>query len=291
MKDTFNEKLFYVTNYILLTAAALLCLLPLLHIIALSFSEPFAVMSGLVKIWPVGFTLESYSLLIKGTGVVNAFKNSVIITLVGVGLSMLFTIMAAYPLSRKYCYARSTITFAIVFTMLFNGGIIPLYLVVKSLGLVNTYGAIWLPGLVSTFNMLVMRTFFQNIPDELDEAARIDGCGEWRLLLRIYLPLSKPVVATLSLFYAVGFWNAFMNMLIFINDTAMMNLTVIVQQMIQNQLLLEEMIYLQPEDINSITPEGIKAAGIMVMVLPMLAVYPFLQKYFVKGVLLGSIKG
>ncbi|MCU6712029.1 carbohydrate ABC transporter permease [Paenibacillus sp. J5C_2022] len=291
MRTTTSEKLFYAANYAVLTAAALSCLLPLLHIIALSLSDSQSIMSGFVKFWPVGATLESYMLLLDGTPVVSGFKNSLIITVVGVLLSMLFTVMTAYPLSRTYCYARSQITFIIVFTMLFNGGVIPLFLVLKSLGLINTYGAIWLPGLVSTFNMLVMRTFFQNIPTELDDAARMDGCGEWRLLLSIYLSLSKPVLATLTLFYAVGFWNAFMNVLLFINDTHLLNLTVIVQQMVQNQSLLQEMISLQPEDVAAITPEGIKAAGIMIMIVPMLVVYPFLQKYFVKGVLIGSIKG
>ncbi|WP_168120451.1 carbohydrate ABC transporter permease [Paenibacillus sp. HB172176] len=291
MKTTVSEKMFYGFNYAILTIAALSCLLPLLHIIALSLSDSHSIMSGFVSLWPMNPTVESYTLMLEGTRVVEGFKNSVTITIVGSFLSMSFTIMAAYPLSRVYCYARSQLTFFIVFTMLFNGGIIPMFLVLKALGLINSYGAIWLPGLISTFNMLVMRTFFQNIPDELDDAARIDGCGEWRLLLSIYLPLSKPVLATLTLFYAVGFWNAFMNVLIFINDTKLQNLTVIVQQMVQNQSLLQEMISLQPEDIASVTPEGIKAAGIMVMIVPMLIVYPFLQKYFVKGVLIGSVKG
>lgn len=159
----------------------------------------------------------------------------------------------------------------------------------KSLGLINSYWAIWLPGLLSTYNMLVMRTFFENIPEEVEEAARIDGCSEMRLLLQIFLPLSMPVIATLVLFYGVGYWNSFMNVLIYINQTDKYNLTVLVQQMIQSQSLLQELVS-EGEPVQ-VVPESLKAAGILVMVIPMLVVYPFLQKYFVKGVMLGSVKG
>lgn len=290
MKDTTGEKIFYIVNYFILTLAALSCLLPLLHILAISLSSSEAVMSGKVGIWPVEKSIESYLLILKGTPIVNAFKNSIVITVVGVFLSMVATIMAAYPLSKKYFYARNQFTMIIVFTMLFGGGLIPSYLVVKSLGLVGSYGAIWLPGLVSTYNMLVLRTFFQNVPEELEEAARIDGCGEWRLIIQIYLPLSLPSIATLSLFYAVGYWNAFMNVLIYINKTSRFNLSVLVNQMIRTQSLLDPT-YIQAEDVAMATPEGIRAAGIVIMVLPMMLVYPFLQKYFVKGVMLGSVKG
>lgn len=290
MKDTMSEKIFYILNYFILTIAGLCCLFPLLHIVALSLSGSEAVMSGKVSIWPVEFSIESYLLMLKGTSIVNAFKNSILITLVGVLLSMTATILAAYPLSRKYFYARNFFTMLIVFTMLFRGGLIPSYLVVKSLGLVNNYGSLWLPGLISTYNMLVLRTFFQNIPEELEEAARMDGCSEVRLIIQIFLPLSLPCIVTLCLFYAVGYWNSFMNVLIYINETSKFNLSVLVNQMIRNQSLLDPT-YIQAEDISMATPEGIRAAGIMVMVVPMLLVYPFLQRFFVKGVMLGSVKG
>jgi putative aldouronate transport system permease protein len=202
---------------------------------------------------------------------------------------MTATIATAYPLSRRIFVARRFFTLAAVFTMLFSGGLIPTYLVVKSLGLINSYWAIWLPGLLSTYNMLVMRTFFENIPEEIEEAARIDGCNEIRLLLQIFLPLSMPVIATLVLFYGVGYWNSFMSVLIYINQTDKYNLTVLVQQMIQSQSLLQELVS-EGEPVQ-VVPESLKAAGILVMVIPMLVVYPFLQKYFVKGVMLGSVKG
>jgi putative aldouronate transport system permease protein len=291
MKDTVGEKVFYAVNYVLLSLIGLSCLLPLIHIVAVSFSDQDAVASGFVSLWPIGLNFQSYKALLDGTNIVGAFRNSIVITVVGVALSMLFTIMAAYPLSRRYFIGRRFFLMMTVFTMLFSGGLIPTYLLVRALGLVDTYGALWLPGLVSTFNMLIMRTYLDNIPEELEEAARMDGCGEVRLIVRIFLPLSLPVMATLALFYGVGYWNAFMNVLIYINDTKKYNLTVLVQQMVQSQQLLQQMNNLQPDDMEAITTESIRSAAIIVMTVPMLIVYPFIQKYFVKGAMIGSIKG
>jgi putative aldouronate transport system permease protein len=291
MKATKGEKTFYTINYIMLALFGLSCLLPLLNIIAVSLSSSDAIMSGTVSIFPREFSMDSYKLLFEGTNVMGAFKNSIVITVVGVILNMVFTILAAYPLSRKYFYGRKFFTMAMVFTMLFGAGMIPSYMLVKFLRLTNTYWAIWIPGLVSTYNMLVMKSFFEGIPEELIEAARIDGCSEVRLLVSIILPLSKAVLATLTLFYGVGNWNNFMGVLIYINETSKYNLSVFVQQMIQSQSLLQQVASENIEDISQITPEGIKSAGIMVMVVPLMIVYPFLQKYFVKGVMLGSVKG
>ncbi|KQY91193.1 MULTISPECIES: carbohydrate ABC transporter permease [Paenibacillus] len=289
MRKTRGEKVFYLINYVLLSLVAISCILPLLNIVALSFSDARAVVSGQVGLWPVDFTWFSYHSLITGTPILNAFWNSVEITLIGTGLSMAVTIMAAYPLSRRHFYHRRFFTMAMVFTMIFNGGLIPTYLVVQNLGLVNSYGALWLPGLVSTYNMLIMRSYFENLPGEVDEAARIDGCGELGLLFRIVLPLSKPLLATIALFYGVGYWNSFMSVMIYINDTSKYNMTVLVQNMIMSNLNVQD--FTDPTMISNLTPEGIRAAAVIVMVIPILAVYPFLQKYFVKGVMLGSIKG
>ena len=291
MRSALSEKVFYGLNYVVLAVIGLSCLLPLLHLASLSLSGKTAVLSGFVGVWPVDATFESYKMLFEGTPVVRAMLNNVTITLFGVAFSMIFTILAAYPLSRKAFFGRRYLTLAIVFTMLFQGGLIPSYLVVKQLGLIDSYWALWLPGLVSTFNMLIMRTFFENIPEELDEAARMDGCTEWRLLLRIYLPLSLPMLATIGLFYGVGFWNSFFNVLIYMNSPVKYNLTVLIQQMVQSQTILQEINTMsQLEEVN-VTPEGMKAAGIMVMIVPMLIVYPLLQKYFVKGVMIGAVKG
>ncbi|MGZ9586729.1 carbohydrate ABC transporter permease [Paenibacillus marinisediminis] len=296
MKATRGEKWFYAFNYGILSLLSISCLLPIIHLLSVSLSSNDSVMSGLVSFWPVEFTFDSYQLLFDGTPIMRAFTNSVVITIVGTMINMTFTIMAAYPLSRKYFYGRNLFSMAIVFTMLFSAGLIPNFLLIRSLGLLDSYGALWLPGMVSAWNLLVLRSFFENIPEELVEAARIDGCSEWGLLFRIFLPLSMPVLAALSLFYGVGHWNSFFNVLMYINDSTKHNLSVLVQNMIQNQQLLNEInnqmnMGNTSEDLSKITPQSIRAAGIMVMVVPMLVVYPFLQKFFVKGMLIGSIKG
>ncbi|MDF2960351.1 MAG: carbohydrate transporter permease [Paenibacillus sp.] len=280
-------------NYIVLTLLGVTCIFPLINTIAISLSDTHAIASGRVSFYPVGWNTDAFNSLLKGTRILPALLNSIIITVVGVYMSMAVTVMTAYPISRSIFYGRRFFTLAMVFTMLFSGGLIPTYLVVKSLGLMNSYFALWLPALISTYNLLVMRTFFENIPSEVDDAARIDGCSETAYLLRIVLPLSMPVIATLTLFYSVGYWNMFMNVLIYIHDTSKFNLTVLVQNMIQSQNLLQELVN---SGVTSgvqvqVVPESLKAAGVLVMVIPMLVVYPFLQKYFVKGVMLGSVKG
>ncbi|MFS0724790.1 carbohydrate ABC transporter permease [Paenibacillus sp. 1P07SE] len=294
MRESWGDKTFNIVNYILLTIGGLLCLLPLMHIIAISLSDSFTAMSGVVGIWPQHVSFQAYKLLFTGTNMAGALWNSIIITVVGVTSSMIFTIMAAYPLSRKIFYARRFFTLAIVFTMLFGGGaggIIPTYLVVKSLGLVNTYGALWLPSLVIVFNLLILRTFFVNISEELVEAAKIDGCSEGGILLRVMLPLSTAVLATLALFYGVHNWNYFLQVLIYINDADKYNLTVLVQNMIQSATMMNELQTLLPEETRNMTPVTIRSAGIVVLLLPMVMVYPFIQRFFVKGVMLGAVKG
>jgi putative aldouronate transport system permease protein len=293
MRISSGEKWFYTINNIVLALLGLTCLFPLINTIAIAFSDTAAIETGKVTFYPIGLHTDAFVSLFKGTRIVSAFQNSIIITVVGVVLSMTATIMTAYPISRRIFYGRRFFTLAMVFTILFSGGLIPTYLVVKSLGLMNSYFALWLPALVSTYNMLVMRTFFENIPDEIDDAARIDGCSEIAYLVRIVLPLSMPVIATLTLFYGVSYWNMFMNVLIYINDTSRFNLTVLVQNMIQSQSLLQELLNsgVTSGVQSQVVPESLKAAGVLVVVLPMLLVYPFLQKFFVKGVMLGSVKG
>ncbi|NOU93224.1 ABC transporter permease subunit [Paenibacillus sp. LMG 31456] len=291
VRETYAGKWFNVIVHLILLLAAISCLIPLINIIAVSFSDSAAIDSGFVWLWPIHFNLEAYKTLFLGSRVIPSFLNSLQITLGGTFLSLLCTTLASYALSRKYCYGRKFITLAMVFTMMFSGGLIPFFLLMKSLGLINTYWSLWLPGLVGAYNLLIMRTHFEGIPVEIEESARIDGCGEWRLLVQIVLPLSMPVIATICLFLAVGYWNSFLNVLIFINDAEKMNLTVFVQQMVQSQSMLMQTIALQPEDLNNMSPEAVKAGGIVIMTLPMLIVYPILQKYFVKGVMLGAIKG
>lgn len=289
MRTSFGDRLFFGLNYGLLALIALTCLLPLLHIASLSLSHTQDILSGRVTFWPVGWNTDAFTSMIEGTRMLSAFRNSVVITVVGVVLSMLVTVLTAYPLSRKLFPGRRYVTLAMIFTMMFTGGMIPTYLIVKIFGLVNSYWALWIPALVNTYNMLVMKTYFENIPDELEEAGKMDGCGQWRQLLQIILPLSKPVLATITLFYAVSYWNSFFNVMLYINESAKYNLAVLVQNMIQNQQLLQEIVLTGAQV--EVVPESLKAASVMIMMLPMIVIYPFLQKYFVKGVMLGAVKG
>ncbi|CAH1202280.1 hypothetical protein PAECIP111891_02109 [Paenibacillus allorhizoplanae] len=291
MKHTKGEKLFFGINYIILFLIGLSCVLPLIHIAAVSFSDKNAVASGSVGLWPVHFQLNYYKVLFEETPVFQALRNSVIITVVGTVLSLFTSVLAAYPLSKRYFIGRKFYSFVIIFTILFAGGIIPTYLLLKTLGLINSYWALWLTGLVSVWNMLVLRTFFEGLPEELDEASRIDGCSEWRLLMQIVLPLSIPVLAAISLFYAVSYWNAFNSVLIFISNSDKHNMSVLVQQIIQSETLLSEVTNTRPDLAIMLASDGLKSAGIVAITLPMLIIYPFMQRFFVKGMLIGAVKG
>jgi putative aldouronate transport system permease protein len=290
LRESASGRVFSVFVHTVLIIIALTCILPFLHLIALSISEGQAVDLGQVLFWPVGLDFTANKYFFQNTPALRAFGNSVIITLGGTALSMLTTVLTAYPLSRRYLYARKPLTTAALFTMLFSGGMIPTYLVMNNLHLTNTYWSLWFVGLISTYNMLIMKSFFENIPSEVTESAQIDGCGETHLLLRIILPLSLPMLATLTLFYGVGYWNMFMNVILYINRTELQNLTVIVQSMLQIQSM-DNMMAMDIMQQQELISEKLKAVGVMVMVVPMLVVYPFLQKYFVQGIMLGSIKG
>ena len=276
-------------NYIFLALCAYTTLFPFVNIIATSFSSSRAINAGEIFMWPIEFNLDAYHNLIRDGQLIVALKNTVIITFVGTALNMLFTIIAAYPLSKSRLKARNVILMAILFTMLFSGGLIPKFLLVNTLGLTNTYWALWLPALISAYNLFVMKSFLEGLPEELEESAAIDGASEFRILWQIILPLSKPVIAALTLFYAVGWWNSYMNVLIYIRSTDKMSLMVKLYQMID--LVSDDL--LRGEGVMQVvtTPESIRAAAIVFAIVPILCVYPFLQKHFIKGVLLGSIKG
>lgn len=295
MKVSAGEKVFYVINNTVLLLLSLTCVLPLLYIAATSFSSGTAIEAGRVYLWPVDFTPAAYEVLMVATQLPRYFANSLVVTLCGTALSMILTILCAYPLSKKYLFKRKRITLFIVFTMLFSGGVIPSYLLVKSLGLIDSYWALWLTTLISPYNMLIMKSFFENIPDELDDSARIDGCSELRLMVQIYLPLSKAVIATLCLFYGVTYWNMFLKVLLYINDSRSYTMPVLIQQIVfqlSQQLNIDGNADLRDiSGANEVISESVKSAGVVILIIPMLVVYPFLQKYFVKGVTLGAIKG
>ncbi|UKS27032.1 carbohydrate ABC transporter permease [Paenibacillus sp. HWE-109] len=276
--------------YFILGLCTFSTLFPFLNVLAVSLSSGEAIRAGSVSIWPRQFTWDAYRNLIDDGQLFIAMKNTVVMTVVGTSLNMLVTIMAAYPLSKLDLRGRGLVLGMIIFTMLFTGGLIPQFLLIKNLGLMNTYWSLWLSGLLSTYNFFVLKTFFEGLPSELEESAAIDGAKDWVVLVRIVLPLALPVLAALTLFYAVGWWNAYYNVLIFIKSSTQMSLMVKLYQMIDNldpALLIGD----STNANNALPPEGVRAGAAMLASLPILIIYPFLQKYFVKGVLMGSVKG
>lgn len=269
---------------------SLTVVLPFLYIIAVSFSLPGDAMAGQFYVWPKHWTLDAYKYLFHAHTFVNSLKNSVFITLLGTCVSLVVSIMLAYSLSKKGIPGRRVMLLLILFTMIFHGGMIPSYLVVKNLHLIDTYAAIVLPAATSAFNVLVIRSFFQSLPQSLDEAARIDGAGEFRILFSIVIPLSKPIIATFTLFFMVQFWNEFFSAVIYLNDTNRWPI----------QPLLRQMVAISASNISSDAAldaqlaanlgPNVQNAAILLAMLPIVIVYPFLQKHFAKGAMLGSIK-
>ncbi|WP_339278057.1 carbohydrate ABC transporter permease [Paenibacillus sp. FSL W8-0426] len=288
MKQTFGEKSFQVFNYVFLTAAALTMILPLLQLLAVSLSSPVAADSQAVFLWPVEFTLDSWKHILKSTGLWQSFGVTVFITVAGTALSMLFSVFTAFPLSRKEFLFRKQVMLGIVITMIFNAPMIPFFLTVRELGMMNSLWSLIIPGVIGTFNMVILRTFFMNLPKELDDSARIDGCHDFRILFQIYLPLSKPVLATVSLFYAVGYWNTFQRAVLFIRDPGLWPLQMKLRAYLTSpEELAQVNMFLGDYNFNTTT---LKAATILFASVPIILVYPYLQKYFVKGSLLGSLK-
>jgi putative aldouronate transport system permease protein len=296
MKATAGEKVFYGFNYMLLILVGLGCLYPFVYILATSFSSSRAVSSGEVFLWPVEFNMEAYKQLLLDGQVLISMKNTVIITVVGTAFSMTSTVLCAYSLSKKRLRFRGVFMGLIVFTMMFSGGMIPNFLLIRNLGLMNTYWALWLSGLQSTYNMIVLRTFFQGIPESLEEAAQIDGAGDPYILFHIVLRLSGAALATICLFYAVGWWNIYFSAMMYISSSLKYPLMVKLRAMLDTA----QMLTVQAQtgaggggtvEATMVAAESYKAASIFVSVLPIILVYPFLQKYFVKGVMIGSVKG
>lgn len=280
-------------NYLFLSIMSLCTLYPFLYEIAASFSSSRAITAGEVFFWPVEFNTEAYKRLFEDGQLIHAMGNTVIVTAVGTLLNMVMTILAAYPLSRKRLVGRGPLLMFITFTMIYISGIIPNFILIKSLGLMDSYFALWLPALISTYNLFVMKSFMEGLPDEIEESASIDGAGNWLILVRIMLPLCKPILAALSLFYAVGWWNSYFNVMLYINSADLQTLMLKLYQMIKqvDQSLLNSGGGSEGSSAVILTPEGIKAASVVIAIAPVLCVYPFLQKHFVKGVLIGSVKG
>lgn len=277
-----------IINYALITLLAFICLYPFLNVLAYSLSGYNAVLSGRVSFYPIDFTLDAYKEILKKATIWQSMKTTVEITLMGTALSLTLTIFAAYGLSIQDLPGRRFLTGFILFTMYFGGGMIPTFLVVKGVGLYNTLGALFIPQAVSVFNFIVMRTFFKELPDSLQDAARIDGASYMEVLLKIVLPLSLPIIATIGLFYAVGYWNSYFEALIYIQDGEKYTL-----QLRLRSLLFGSELSSAADDVGAtvVMTQSLKMATVAVSTIPILVVYPWLQKYFVKGVMVGSVKG
>lgn len=291
-RESKADIIFLAVNYVFLTLVLLIIAYPIIYIVSSSFSSGTAVSAGKVWLFPVEFSLEGYKAIFKSKNIVQSFINTVIYTVGNTTLAVVLTIMAAYPLSRKDLKGKGIFMFLFTFTMLFSGGLIPNYLLMQDLHLINTRWAMIIPFVISAYNVIITRTFYQaNIPDELLEAAQLDGCGDVQFILKVVLPLSHAITAVIALFYAVGNWNSFFNAFVYLNDPKMQPL----------QIVLREILVLNTADMSMTSFETITARAslrellkyslIIVSSVPIICVYPFVQKYFVKGVMIGALKG
>lgn len=289
---SFGQKAFSVINFLILAILALLCLLPLMNVLAVSFSSSAAASAGMVKLLPVHFNLESYKYVLSKHEFIDAILVSFKRLFLGVFVNMVLTVLVAYPLSKDKIRfkSRSFYTWFFLITILFSGGLIPGYMVLKTYGLLDSIWVLILPTAVPVFNVIILMNFFRELPIEIEEAAFLDGAGPWYSLWKIYVPLSKPALATLVLFCAVNHWNSWFDGLLFMNNPAHYPL----QSYLQTVIINRDMTVVSASDMRSlalISDRTSKAAQIFIGAIPILAVYPFLQKYFTKGMVLGSVKG
>lgn len=293
IRESNGDRIFLVLIYAFLTLVLVVVLLPLLYIVSSSFSSPQAVVSGKVWLIPIDFTLAGYEAVFNNPQVGTGFLNSLFYTVVGTIINVALTVMLAYPLSRGTFYGRNFFMVLLVITMMFEGGLIPYYLVVKELHLLDTRWAMILPGALAVFQVIIARTFFQTtIPTELSEAADLDGCSDIRFILHVVLPLSKPILAVMMLMYAVGHWNAYFDALIFLRTPDLFPLQIV----LRNILILNTVDASMMANANQMLAQQglkdlLKYSLIVVASGPVLIIYPFVQKYFVKGVMIGSLKG
>lgn len=269
--------------------ASLACLLPLIHILAKSLSKDVYVLANKVMLWPMGFTFDAYGKVLGDSSILRSLYVSIVVTVLFTLLGMLITICAAYPLSRKQLKGRAFLSFIFLITLYFSGGIIPEYMLINSLGLLDTWWALILPQAFSAFNFLIMRSaIISSIPASLEESARIDGAGHFRVLWSVVLPLSKPIIATLSLFYAVGRWNAYQDALFYIKQR--IDLRPLQLKLYYMIVEASESFQLEATQVQLTNPDVLKAACVIFATVPIICVYPFIQKYFVNGVMLGAVK-
>ena len=286
-----TEKAFIVLAYAFLVLFAAACAFPFLNVLAKSFSPEFFIQQGQVWLWPVKVTLNGYEKILQARGIILGFRNSLIVGIVGTAVNLLMSSLIAYPLSRKRLPLRKSFVTVVVFTMLFPTGIIPMYILVKSLGLINSMWALILPYAITTFNMIIVKNYFQTIPDSLEESAFIDGAGELRILFQIFIPLSKPVIAAVGLFYLISNWNIFMPAVLFLTSPSKYTIQVVLRDILTQHMLEDQLPFDRGALMSKAGPEAIQAAVTIAAMLPVLAVYPFLLRYFPSGIMIGSVKG
>ncbi|WP_271750527.1 carbohydrate ABC transporter permease [Cohnella sp. JJ-181] len=289
---TKSYRVFYVFNLTFLLVTSLVCLLPIIHVLSVSLSSASAAGANMVSLWPVGFTLESYKQTLGNSAYISAFGISAIRVVLSVSLGMLVTVLTAYPLSKidsGGLKGGKFFAWYFVFTMLFSGGLIPAYILIQRLGLMNSIWALVLPGLVVSWNIILMLNFFRTIPRELEEASLMDGGGHLTTLFRIYVPVSLPAIATISLFIAVGQWNAWFDGLIYISEQHKWPMSTMLQALIALPLQ-SNLGTITGEDAANFSERTIKSAKIFIGALPILAVYPFLQRFFINGIVVGAVK-
>ncbi|WP_334073201.1 MULTISPECIES: carbohydrate ABC transporter permease [Paenibacillus] len=287
---TLSYRIFNVFNHVFLALLSLLCVIPLIHVLAVSFSGKAAASANRVGLWPVDFTLDAYEKTLGNENFIQSLIISVERVVVGTSLSMLVVFLAAYALSKdeKVFRGRNLYSWFFVFTMLFSGGMVPMYILIQKIHLMNTIWALIIPGLVSVWNMILLLNFFRGVPKELEEASLIDGAGHLTTLFRIYLPLSMPAIATLSLFTLVGQWNDWFSGLLYMSDYKKYPLATFLQTILVQQDMSK--MNVDPKMLENISQRTVKAAQIFIGAVPVLLIYPFLQKYFVKGIVLGAVK-
>lgn len=293
-KESRQDRIFTVFNYIFLILLFVAILYPLVYVVSSSFSDSQAVVSGKVWLWPVNPTLDGYAAVFQYKLVGSGFLNSVIYTVLGTVINIVFTVLAAYPLSRRDFFGKNIFMILFMFTTMFSGGLIPTYLLIKDLGMLNSIWAMILPGALSVWNVIITRTYFQmTIPDELLEASQMDGCSDFRFVWKMVLPLSGPIIAVITLYYAAANWNQYFSALIYLKDQSLYPLQLVLKDILISNEVDMTMMSGSPEDAAKREAMRVllKYSLIVITSLPLLIVYPFIQKYFVKGVMIGSLKG
>lgn len=293
VRDTKSDRIFDAANVLILSLFTISVLYPAVYILSASFSNPLAVVSGKVWLWPVDVSLEGYKAVFNHKLIVSSFLNSVFYTVVGTFINVVLTLLAAYPLSRKDFMIRHWIMAMFVFTMMFSGGLIPSYMLIKQLGMLDTRWSLLIPGAITVWNVIVTRTYFQStVPDELLEAAQMDGCSDFKFFKDIVVPVSGPIIAVITLMYAVGHWNQYFSALLYLKRQSLYPLQIVLRDiLVQNNVDASSMMDVNEAAAKDALRELLKYSLIVVSTVPVLIIYPFIQKHFVKGMLVGSLKG